>query len=306
MRIFVTQKQKTAIMKHNGNRMSLFGWLVVAVAACGGLLLGSCQSTSKQKPDPNFYVFLCFGQSNMEGNAPVEAVDTTDVPERLRLLPAVDMPRMGRTKGQWCTAVPPLVGQWYGLSPADYFGRYLLENLPEKVRVGIVNVAVGGIDIKGFNQDSIASYYATAPGWMKGKIDEYGGDPYARLVEMAREAQKDGVIRGILLHQGETNTGDERWPGWVKLVYERLLADLGLRAEDVPLLAGEVVNADQGGVCAAMNPVIRRLPEVIPTAHVVSSAGCACREDHLHFSAAGYRELGRRYGEAMLPLLKKK
>jgi len=293
-------------MKHNGNRMSLFGWLVVAVAACGGLLLGSCQSTSKQKPDPNFYVFLCFGQSNMEGNAPVEAVDTTDVPERLRLLPAVDMPRMGRTKGQWCTAVPPLVGQWYGLSPADYFGRYLLENLPEKVRVGIVNVAVGGIDIKGFNQDSIASYYATAPGWMKGKIDEYGGDPYARLVEMAREAQKDGVIRGILLHQGETNTGDERWPGWVKLVYERLLADLGLRAEDVPLLAGEVVNADQGGVCAAMNPVIRRLPEVIPTAHVVSSAGCACREDHLHFSAAGYRELGRRYGEAMLPLLKKK
>ena len=291
-------------MKTNNKRMSLMPLMLTAL--CIAFMAGSCQSGPKAgQPDPNFYVFLCFGQSNMEGNAPVEAVDTTDVPERLRLLPAVDMPRMNRTKGEWCTAVPPLVGQWYGLNPADYFGRYLLENLPKKVRVGIVNVAVGGIDIKGFNQDSIATYYATAPGWMKGKIDEYGGDPYGRLIEMARLAQKDGVIRGILLHQGETNTGDERWLGWVKLVYERMLADLDLRAEDVPLLAGEVVNADQGGVCAAMNPIINRLPEVIPTAHVISSAGCECRGDHLHFSAAGYRELGRRYGEAMLPLLKK-
>ena len=276
------------------------------LALAGAFLLGACQQGSKaNKPDPNLYVFLCFGQSNMEGNAPVEAVDTTDVPERLLLLPAVDMPRMGRTKGVWCQAVPPLVGQWYGLCPADYFGRYLVENLPNKVRVGIVNVAVGGIDIRGFMPDSIAGYAATAPDWMKEKIDGYGGDPCGRLVEMGRQAQEAGVIKGILLHQGETNTGDERWLGWVKQVYEKMLADLGLRAEDVPLLAGEVVNADQGGGCAAMNPIIDRLPEVISTAHVISSAGCACREDHIHFSAAGYRELGRRYGETMLTLIKK-
>jgi len=53
-----------------------------------------------------------------------------------------------------------------------------------------------------------------------------------------------------------------------------------------------------------MNKIIDELPKTIPTAHVVSSAGCtAIPPDHLHFDPAGYRELGTRYGEAMLPLL---
>ena len=277
--------------------------LLTALCALGTLLgLAGCE-TDAARPDKNLYVFLCFGQSNMEGNAPVEAVDTLDVPERLLLLPAVDMPRMGRTKGQWCKAVPPLTGQWYGLSPADYFGRYLVENLPEKVRVGIINVSVGGIDIRGFMPDSIAGYLPQTPDWMKEKLELYGNNPYRHLVEMARLAQKDGVIRGILLHQGETNTGDERWLGWVKEIYDSLLNDLGLQAEEVPLLAGEVVSEDMGGICASMNKIIRRLPEVIPTAHIISAAGCTCRADSIHFDAAGYRQLGTRYGEAMLPLL---
>ncbi|HVV05868.1 MAG TPA: sialate O-acetylesterase, partial [Puia sp.] len=86
-------------------------------------------------------------------------------------------------------------------------------------------------------------------------------------------------------------------------VYDNLLHDLGLRAEATPLLAGEVVNADQGGVCASMNKIIATLPGVIPNAHVISSAGCTVAGDHLHFNAAGYRELGRRYAAEMLSLL---
>ena len=120
---------------------------------------------------------------------------------------------------------------------------------------------------------------------------------------MGKLAQKDGVIRGILLHQGESNTNDKEWPDKVKGVYENLLADLNLKAEEVPLLAGEVVNADQKGVCASMNKIIDELPKTIPTAHVISSSGCAARSDHLHFTPAGYRELGKRYAETMLPLL---
>ena len=45
------------------------------------------------------------------------------------------------------------------------------------------------------------------------------------------------------------------------------------------------------------------LPKIVPNAHVVSSAGCASRPDRVHFAAAGYRELGKRYGEKMLALL---
>jgi lysophospholipase L1-like esterase len=120
---------------------------------------------------------------------------------------------------------------------------------------------------------------------------------------MGKLAQKDGVIKGILLHQGESNTNDKQWPAKVNVVYQNLLKDLDLKAENVPLIAGEVVNADQGGLCASMNTIIAELPKTIPTAHVVSSAGCTALPDHLHFNPAGYRELGKRYAEAMLPLL---
>ena len=57
---------------------------------------------------------------------------------------------------------------------------------------------------------------------------EYDGNPYARLVELGRKAQKDGVIKGILLHQGESNTNDSIWPQKVKKVYDKLLKDLDL------------------------------------------------------------------------------
>jgi lysophospholipase L1-like esterase len=52
-----------------------------------------------------------------------------------------------------------------------------------------------------------------------------------------------------------------------------------------------------------MNSIIGELPKVIPTAHVVSSKGCAGLPDRLHFSPAGYRELGRQYAAVMRPLL---
>jgi hypothetical protein len=120
---------------------------------------------------------------------------------------------------------------------------------------------------------------------------------------MGKLAQKTGVIKGILLHQGESNTGDHEWPNKVKAIYERLLTDLELKSSDVPLLAGELVGADQQGACASMNQIIRDLPKTIPTAHVISSEGCISRPDHLHFTPEGYRELGQRFGEKMLALL---
>jgi len=62
-------------------------------------------------------------------------------------------------------------------------------------------------------------------------------------------------------------------PTRAKGVYDNLLSDLNLKANSVPLLAGEVVNADQGGICASMNKIIATLPQTIPQAHVISSAG---------------------------------
>lgn len=254
--------------------------------------------------DPDFHIYLCFGQSNMEGNARIEQQDLENVSDRFKMMAVVDNPEMGREKGQWYTAVPPLCRPNTGLTPADYFGRTLVDKLPENVKVGVVHVAIGGCHIETFLPDSIANYVEKrAPGWMKGMLAAYDNDPYARLIEMAKIAQKDGVIKGILVHQGESNTGDPRWPSQLKKVYENILRDLDLQGEVVPLLVGEVVNSDRGGICASHNEVIARVPEVIPQAHVISSSGCTNAFDLLHFDAAGYRELGKRYANKMLQLL---
>jgi hypothetical protein len=238
----------------------------------------------------------------MEGFPGIEQQDKT-VDDRFQVLAAVDFPRLERTKGKWYTAVPPLCRSSSGLCPADFFGRTLIAGLPQKIRVGIVNVSVAGCKIELFDKDNYQAYADKAPSWMANIIKAYDGNPYQHLVEIGRRAQQDGVIKGILLHQGESNTGDAKWPEKVKVVYGNLLHDLNLKPSEVPLLAGEVVNADQGGSCANMNSIIAQLPDTTPTAHVISSAGCECKPDHLHFTPAGYRELGKRYGEKMLSLL---
>ena len=260
-------------------------------------------TASAQKPDQNFYIFLCFGQSNMEGAARPEAQDIASPGPRFLLMPAVDDPQRGRKMGEWCEASAPLCRPNTGLTPADWFGRTMIKTLPDSIRVGVIHVAIGGIHIQGFLPDSIKNYVKRAPGWMIPMLKAYNDNPYERLVTLAKKAQKDGVIKGVLLHQGESNTGDPKWASMVQQVYDNLLGDLQLKPEEVPLLAGEVVQADGQGQCIAMNKQIDELPKTLHTAQVISSTGCSNGPDRLHFDAPGYRELGTRYGERMLELL---
>ncbi len=262
-------------------------------------------ATEQVKPaDPNFYIFLCFGQSNMEGAARPEAQDLKSPGPRFVWMPAVDYPATdklpARKMGEWYEAIPPLCRPNTGLTPADWFGRTLVASLPENIKIGVIHVAIGGIDIKGFLPDSIKEYAEKkAPGWMKGMLAAYDNNPYERLVTLAKKAQKDGVIKGILMHQGETNTGDPKWAGMVKQVYDNLCGDLNLKPEEVNLYAGNIVQADGKGVCIGCKKQIDELPLTLHTSQVISSDGCTNGPDRLHFDAAGYRELGCRYGEAV-------
>ena len=254
--------------------------------------------------DPNFYIFLCFGQSNMEGAAKPEAQDLKSPGPRFLWMPAVDYPATenlpARKMGEWYEAIPPLCRPNTGLTPADWFGRTMVESLPKNIKIGVIHVAIGGIDIKGFLTDSIDNYVKTkAPGWMKGMLEAYDNNPYKRLVTLAKKAQKDGVIKGVLMHQGETNTGDPKWAGMVKQVYDNLCSDLNLKPEEVNLYAGNIVQAGGQGVCIGCKKQIDELPNTLHTAQVISSDDCTNGPDRLHFDAAGYRELGCRYAEAV-------
>jgi len=253
--------------------------------------------------DPNFQIYLCFGQSNMEGNATPEAQDKEDVPERFQMMAAVNMNDPKREQGKWYTAVPPLCRQGTGLTPADYFGRTMVENLPEEVKIGVVHVAVGGTSIKGFMEELVGDYVAGEADWFKNYMACYDNNPFRRLVETAKKAQQFGIIKGILMHQGETDNGNPEWPNMVKTVYERILNELNLSADNVPLLVGEMVQQEEGGICWGQNANIDNIHSVIPTAYPISSKGCKQRGDGLHFTAEGYRIIGKRYAEKMLELL---
>lgn len=264
-----------------------------------GLFLLSANSFSRNR---NFHIYLCFGQSNMVGQGPIETQDKT-VDSRFKVLQATDCSIINRNKGIWYTAIPPLCQCSSGLSPADYFGRTMVQYLPDSITVGVINVAVGGSDIRLFDKDLYQNYDSTyTQEWYLSQVRAYDGNPRKRLIDMAKLAQNDGVIKGILLHQGEANAGDSNWPSYVKKIYNEILADLSLSADSVPLLSGEVLSAP-GNCCATwMNPIIDKLPMTIPTAYIISSNGLT-GQDAAHFDSPSYRTFGIRYATKMLSLM---
>jgi len=289
-------------------------------------LIGGCSNLKDSDRDPakqNFHIYIAFGQSNMQGPGGVEAQDKEGVSDRfqiLNVLPGV-YNKEDRAAGEWYKAVPPLIipdkneinwkGLPTGLSPADYFGRTLTENTQDNIRIGIIAIASGDLGLAAFAKDNneVMKYYnGSASTTAKQGMDNYGRDMYGRIIEMAKIAQKDGVIKGIIVHQGESGVNNASGAGWgnlLKSIYNDMLSDLGLKPNSVPILVGQTFNGGSGNTGGDLNNV----GKFIPKAYVIDSKGCAGRLepdgvsiDNVHFGSAGLRELGKRYGEKMLEL----
>ena len=274
--------------------------------------------------DPNFQIYLCFGQSNMEGFAQgdyngIEDKDKT-VDERFQVMNVVSGNWNGvqREVGHWYTAVPPLCRSNTGLCPADYFGRTMVEELSKTnpdIKVGVIVVAIGGAGIKAFHKTKYNEYYTGTDDWQRSLMDIYDRYPYGTLVDMARIAQKQGVIKGILMHQGETDGCGLEWRQDVADIYNDLISDLSLKPENTPLLVGELLNDNNQGLGKDRNSELPKIKELVPNTYVVSSKGCTVVDAsldpgpdgvtnrYLHFSSDGYRELGRHYAQTMLAIL---
>ena len=276
-----------------------------------------------QEADSTFYVFLGIGQSNMQGKAPIESKDkisTSDFTDadwaRYKKMIIVDS--NPSKVGTWATAKPPIVRPDTQLGVTDYFGRYLVKGLDERYKIGVVVVAVDGCSVKAFSKNkTVCSNYLNDSGtgaWVTEAAAQYGNYPYGKLLEMAKKAQQSGVIKGIIYHQGETDvTGDSQGKEWLSKVYElytNLIEDLNLSIDDVPFIAGEPVQSSEGGACGSAATWVDKIPAYFKEksgkniAYVVSSVGCPkISTDVYHFSSEGYRKMGTRYGEKMLPLL---
>ena len=276
------------------------------IAALAALLL--CVQSFAQKPDPNFFIYLCFGQSNMEAGARPAEQDLGFDDPRFSFMAAVDMPSMNRTKGNWYTAIPPICREGNNMGPVDFFGRKMIEKLPAQYRVGVINVSVAGAKLELWDKDACADYLAMeaadpSRSWLIDMAKAYGMNPYERIVEVAKIAQQSGVIKGMLVHQGESNPDDELWCGRLKKIHDDLCHDLGLDPDKIPILAGELKQAEEGGVCAAFNDVVlSHLPETMSNGYVISSLGCQSQGDQFHFNTEGMRLMGYRMADKMLEL----
>ena len=266
---------------------------------CGAALALTAWCTScTQEPEPQKILILAIGQSNMVGKGVIAPEDTIVSPRFLNL---ASTDNEDRKVGEWRVAQPGNCrpGYYYPnhVSPTDYFGRTVLEYLGPKDTLGILQVGVDGCPIRLFDKDQYKGFVDSCQmDWMNGQLDAYERAPYERLMTLARKAQAEGwSIRGLLVHQGETDAYSAYWPTELNRIYQDILTQLNLKAEDVPVLVGETVGLDQNGVCAHANPTLDRVNEFIPTAHTISSYGCQVSEDHVHFAVEGYRRLGKRY-----------
>jgi hypothetical protein len=200
---------------------------LIFLAAC--LTVGTAAFAD---PDPKFYVYLAFGQSNMGSGTRLEAIDREPVDKRFLTLADFDNAQRQWTKGKWYVANAPIVAKENGFNMVDYFGRTMVANLPQDVRVGIVKCAVAGTKIELWDKDAWQAYLKSLPAsdnWKIPAAGVYQPSPYQFLVDQAKVAQKDGVIKGILVHQGESNFEDKDWPKKMKKIYDDLMKDRDLR-----------------------------------------------------------------------------
>lgn len=275
-----------------------------------------------QTPDSNFFIYLGFGQSNMQGKGVIEYRDRDingknfgkDSWDRYWKLIVYDYDKS--KIGTWATALPPIVRPDTGLGPTDYFGRYLVTNLNSMYKIGVAVVAVDGASIQAFDTDSTtaASYITKADSWVVNAGACYDNYPYGKLVEMGRIAQKSGVIKGIIFHQGEsdvtgaTQASANLWYQRVTKIYRSILEDLNLSADSVPFIAGEPLYSEKGGACGSAVQWVDKLPDYMnremgtKCCYVVSASNLDAM-DQYHFTSGSYRILGNRYGKIALEIL---
>lgn len=292
MKIFANFRSFSRISGASATFLCVLG---LAAAACVGTGPSEGDAnhpeTSAAQPGNDLQIFILFGQSNMEGASAPEAEDKT-INERVFVLGYdADDKCLNRKWNEWSLAQPPLHRCFAGLGPGDWFGKTLADTWTD-AQIALVPNAISGVDIDFFRKNVVSKRrkeFQIPP-------DNQRDGAYDMMVERAKLAQQHGRIRGILFHQGESDTGQTVWLDKVAEIVADLRKDLELDPAEVPFIAGEL---PYEGCCSSHNPIVNQLPQRIPNAHVVSAAGLALK-DRFHFDSAGQREMGKRYAAAFL------
>ena len=236
-------------------------------------------------PKVKFHLFLLVGQSNMAGRGTVEEQDRTPHPRVLMLNKA----------GVWVPAIDPLHFDKAaaGVGLGKTFATLYAEANPG-ITVGLIPCAVGGSPIDA---------------WKPGEFYKpTSSHPWDDAMQRAQLALKSGTLKGILWHQGESDSNEKLAPG-----YEAKLHDLiarmrkDLAAPEVPFIAGQMgkfADAPWNDAHAQVDRAHRELPGKVQRTAFVNAEGLKHRGDKVHFDSPSYREFGKRYFAAFQSLAK--
>lgn len=241
-----------------------------------------------------FHLYLLVGQSNMAGRGYPEAIDTTPNVRVLRLNKA----------GQWEIAKDPVHfdKSAAGVGPGLEFAKTLANQDPS-VTIGLIPCAVGG---SGIDFWKAGTYYPATK-----------TNPYDDAIARAREAMQSGTLKGILWHQGESDSGPAKSAEYADKL-TKLIASFrkDLDAPNVPFVAGQLpdfqIHQQDSTGKAKVNPYAIKVNEAIAglkgrvkNYSFITADSTADRGDHLHFNAESARLMGRRYARQIQELTKK-
>jgi hypothetical protein len=231
----------------------------------------------------SFHLYLLIGQSNMAGRGAIEPIDRVINPRVLML----------DKDNRWIVAMDPLHADKpsiAGVGLGTTFGKEMAKDRTDIV-IGLIPCAVGGTTVSQWQKDA-----PPTPPW--GKL-------YSNAVRRTNIALHDGVLKGILWHQGEGDAGGDKIAAYRERLTQ-LVTDLrtDLDAQKVPFVAGElgVWDPEKHAGRIAFNKNLASLPNWFPHAAVVTSEELGHKGDGTHFDSAALREFGRRYADAMRKL----
>jgi hypothetical protein len=268
-------------------------------------------AVSSAQVDPDFHCYLLFGQSNMAGGGAGVPIGGTgagtlnaedcDTSERVKVLAFCDCranefaacPKynQSRTTDKWYTAYPPLHICNEGVSPGDYFAKTLLDSIREDIKIGLIPCALSGQALTVFEK---GKSNFNIPDWAHPTLRS--NSPYDWMLARCKLAQQTGVIKGILLHQGESGPGGDQWKNLAKKIFDDLKKDLGL-PDTLPVVVGELREGN------SMNATIDQFAESYPRCGLASSNDAGNQSDDAwHFTPEGMRLMGKRYADAFLAL----
>lgn len=285
--------------------------LKISLFAMAMAWMGHPVSAQTSQPDPNLHIYLLFGQSNMAGGGAISdspKVDCDTTP-RVKVLAFSDCSAgpnckdyvMRRTVDQWYTAFPPLhdcSAGLEGISPGDWFGKTLIDSVRSDISIGLVPCALSGMALNVFLKGSSATS-SVGPSQVRGK------NAYNWMLNRCKLAQQKGVIKGMLLHQGESGTGSSQaWDAMAMQIFNDLKTDLNLDSKTV-LVVGQLRSDSKSPAPnnANFNNLLAGMPAKYPNVGLASSQGLSGNgRDVWHFNPTSMRELGRRYAKALLSL----